>query len=88
MSKGLFKLIIQNNYPKFLENILPEKIYIKQIEDRALKDEIAVKYDGELYKSIKLGNSYVVINSELQEVGDAELAEAIYCKISLSKSMF
>ena len=49
---------------------------------------MAVKYDGELYKSIKLGNSYVVVDSNIHAVEDEELAEAIYCKISLSKSMF
>ena len=88
MSEGLFRLIIYDNYPKFLENILPEKMYRKQIEDRMLKDEVAVKYDGNLYKSIKLGSSYVVVDSDLHAVEDEERAEAIYCKINLSKSMF
>lgn len=88
LSQGLFKLIIQDKYPKVLESILPEKMYIKQIEDRILKDEISVKYDGQLYKSIKLENSYVVVDSRLHEVEDKSIAEAIYCKINLSKSMF
>lgn len=88
LSQGLFRLIVENKYPKILENILPEKMYRKQIEDRILKKEIAVKYDGELYKSIKLGNSYIVVDSNLHEVMDKEIAEAIYCKINLSKSMF
>ena len=88
LSKGLFRLIIENRYPKILEDILPEKIYRQQIEDRILMDEISVKYDGKLYKSIKLGDSYVIVDSVLNMVLDKEIAEAIYCKINLSKSMF
>ena len=88
ISKGLFKLILDDNYPKTLESILPEQVYIDQIEDRILKDEIAVKYDGNLYTSIRLGNSYVIVDSKLHAIEDEDIAEAIYCKINLSKSMF
>ena len=88
ISQGLFKLIINNNYPNNLESILPEKVYIEQIEDRILKDEVAVKYIGKLYRSIKLGSSYVVVDDNLHAIEDGKVAEAIYCKINLSKSMF
>lgn len=88
ISQGLFKLIIHNNYPKTLEDILPEKVYVEQIEDRIMKAEVAVKYDGKLYKSIRLGKSYVVVDDNFHAVEDENKAEAIYCKINLSKSMF
>lgn len=88
LSKGLFQLIIDNNYPNTLENIISKKEHIKQIEDRILKDEPPVKYQGNLYKSIRLGDSYVIVDKDLKAVEDSDLAEAIYCKINLSKSIF
>ncbi|AFS77684.1 hypothetical protein Curi_c06110 [Gottschalkia acidurici 9a] len=87
LSEGLFSLIIYDRYPRNLENILPEAVYKKQIEDRILKNEISVRYDGELYRAIKLDDSYVVLNSELHAVTDTEQAKAIYCKVNLAKSM-
>lgn len=88
LSKGLFSLIIHDKYPETLENILPKEKYVSQIKERILKQETPVKYDGEMYKSIKLGGSYVIVDSDLHVVDDKEKAEAIYCKINLSKSMF
>ena len=88
LSRGIFDLIIHDKYPQTLESILPEKEYVNQIKDRILKDETPVKYDGEIYKSIKLLDSYVIVDSNLHAVDDTERAEAIYCKINLSKSMF
>lgn len=87
LSKGLFSLIINDNYPNTLESIISKEEHIRQIEDRILKDETPVKYQGILYKSIRLDNSYVIIDENLMAVENPDLAETIYCKINLSKSM-
>lgn len=88
LSEGLFSLIIHDKYPKTLEKIFPQDKYKSQINERIFKNEIPVKYEGKIYKSIEINDSYITIDEDLHIVEDAKKAKAIYCKANLAKSMF
>lgn len=86
LSEGLFNLIICNDYPTSLQPILPKETYKAQIENRVLKDELEVKYLGEIYRAIKLRDSYIALNKDLIAEKNQEKAKIIYSKVSLAKS--
>ncbi len=86
LSNGLFNLIVYDDYPKSLEPILPEETYKAQIENRIFKDQVEVKYSGEVYRAIKLKDSYIALDRNLNVEKDQKKAKTIYCKASLAKS--
>lgn len=86
LSNGLFNLIIYDDYPEYLEPILPRQDYEKQIRERILKDKVEVKHQGKIYKAIELKNSYIALDADLKAVRDQKKAKSIYCKASLRKS--
>lgn len=86
LSNGLFNLIVYQDYPKSLEPILSEETYKSQIENRIFKDRVEVKYSGEIYRAIKLTDSYIALDRDLKAKKDQKKAKTIYCKASLAKS--